>query len=169
MQDDLRFEPQGKGYNALPHVLTAYVDHWRSSGITWRVKCPYEGPSRPCASMEECLEHPAAPQDPYDRVSLSREDKLDPEFQQEVQEYKKALERWEDDHPDGHRHAVDRCWAEWVMDEGDVEPEYFLEPIPGDHPVTGPLRVLLGTRGYGEEADPVYRLWDDDKDGESRS
>lgn len=162
MQDDAKFDRQGEGYNALPHLLTATLDpDWRD-GMRWSVQCPYEGAGRPCALLEECTKHPR-PQSPG--VGCTP---MDPEFQQRWDEWEAADERWWEDHDFGSWHPANQCWASHMIAEGDYEPEYYLRSMPKGHVINGPLRIQIGRIGNYEEAEPVFRLWDDNESGEQR-
>ena len=156
-----RYSPKGEHDNRLPHRLIAQIDsHW-NGGVRWKLECPYEGVERPCALLMECTEHPR-PSDPYHKPMVTSELEIDPEYREEIEAYEKAMEAWEDEHPHGSYHHTGDCWARWVIEEGDYsEPEYFLADIPRGTPLVGPLEVLLGARGHGEDQEPVFRLWNE--------
>lgn len=163
---EVRFSPQGEHENALPHRLIALFDPGRHMGIQWKLECPYEGAERPCALLWECEEH-ERPKDPYHQPMVSFPGlEVDPEYAQELEAYEKAMEEWEEEHPQGPYHPVDRCWAEHMLADGDLEPEYFLEGITEGTPVISPVKVSLGQFGHGEEGEPVFRLWIDENNEE---
>jgi hypothetical protein len=164
--DDTRFSKKGEHDNVLPHLLTALIDPGWNGSVRWRLECPHKGADRPCALLWECTEHPR-PDDPFHKPVINAELEVDPEYAEEIAAYNKAMEGWEDEHPFGSYHHTDRCWAEWALAENDwIEPEYYLEPIPAGTPLISPLKVMIGARGYGEDQEPVFRLWDDNEDGE---
>jgi hypothetical protein len=92
----------------------------------------------------------------------------DPEVQQRWDEWEAADERWTEEHDDGPQHPTDHCWVEYMIAEGDYEPEYYLRSMPKGHVIDGPMQVQVGRVGYGEEAEPVFRLWDDNESGDER-
>lgn len=169
--DEGRFSPVGEHDNRLPHLLIASISQNWSGAVQWRLECPYEGVERPCSLLMECEEggDHVRPSDPYHKPMVTKDLEIDPEYREEIEAYERAMEVWEEAHPNGSYHHTDRCWAEWVIAEGEyAEPEYFLSDIPDGTLLGSPLKVLLGARGHGEDQEPVFRLWpeNDTENGE---
>lgn len=159
MDDSAEFEPQGVGMNLLPHLLTATLDPDWHRAVRWSVQCPHEGAGRPCALFEECIEHPR-PEPPDGVRGWASED---PETRQRYDVWVAEDDRWIDEHDSGPQHPVDQCWVDYMIREGESEPDYYLSRM-AKGAINGPMRVQVGRIGYGEEAEPVFRLWNDDKD-----
>lgn len=168
-----QYNEQGEGANKLPHLLTARIDTWRSGAVKWSVICPYEG-NRECGFIEECNgtdyevakwgcePHPKAPSDDLARYYLDGKLVGPPGAWEEAWDrYFEARDRWADEVHGGYGgHRTDKCWFEYVLKEGDVEPEYYLEPLEGQA-VSSPLKVCVGYTGSGEETEPVFKLWEE--------
>lgn len=175
-----RFEKQGQGSNAQPHLLVAKISPGSHSGVQWDVKCPYEG-VRECGLTEECsgseeeakkwgcepfpVSPPNMKGDPNLRTPEEREaDKA------AWDKFFEAQDRWRDEVHGGYLwHRTDQCWFEYALRSNpwDFEPEYYLALLPADMEINGPIKVMVGYDAYGEEVEPLFKLWEEPTNADS--
>lgn len=175
----MHFTPQGEGANAEPHLLIATVDAWRSGGVKWTVQCPYEGP-RECGLIEECMGSPkeverwgCEPHPVQPDVTPIPDDRGGWKYSEEDRKkwlaHEDALDHWKNvvhGGYDGHR--TDECWFVHISTVSDYwEPEYFLEGIPEGTPISGPMKVLVGYQGSGEDTEPKFKIWEESGNADS--
>lgn len=175
-----RFETQGEGGNALPHLLVATISPGSNGGVEWTVKCPYEG-RRECGSTEECFGTPADvekwgcepfPEMPEISTAVFAKGVLNKLVGKETEEWAKfeaARDRWVEEVHDGHEwHRTAECWFEYaIKDVWGSEPEFYLSKLPADMEINGPIKVMVGYDGYGEEVEPLFKLWEEPTNADS--
>lgn len=174
-----RFSPQGTGANDKPHLLVARLDRYASGAVQWNVKCPHEG-NRECGAVVDCNGTPddverwgceLYPETPGETPAPDGEGGY--EYSEEGSEawkkFEKARERWVYEVHDGFEwHHGSECWFEHVItSNGDFDPEYFLAELPDGMEVNSPIKVIVGYEGYGEDVEPVLRLWEEPTDDQS--
>ena len=127
--------------NELPHVLTPHLDQNGWCGISWKLKCPYEG-VRPCGVWVKCTEHtpPVPPPGP--------ENWDDPS--EAWQKYWAAYEDYRENVCPTEHHPGPECWFEHILALGEEEPEYYLAELPAGT-ITGPIPVAVSVTGYDDD------------------
>lgn len=158
--------------NTQPHVLTPILSAWHG-GVRWEVHCPHTGP-RACGLVEECTgsekdvekwgceRFPEPPKDYGDAGPESDE------ARDAWQKFEAARERWRDEVHGGYEwHRTEKCFFEYAVKAGDFDAEYFLDQLPQDMVIPGPMKVRVGYEGSGEDTEPKFKLWEEPSDGET--
>lgn len=162
-----RFDTRPDGPNAKPHILRAFLDPHAAGGVSWTIKCPYEGP-RECGLVEECTGSDKDVQkwgcEPFPTPPSDYGDGGPEEDRHAAWEaFEAARDRWENEVHGGRKwHRTEQCWFEHAIGDWDFEPEYYLSTMTGPNEkleISSPIQVAVGYDGYDEDTEPLLRPW----------
>lgn len=149
----------------LLHVSLRVLDHgW---GTDERIECPYDdlGADRPCAVMEECVEHPLPPAPPEPEPQhtwylghRSYAEGSDAALVTRWQAYWSQIDAYDTEHPHGPFHPRSECWVAQEVHEGDIE-DVVMEDFPDSLEIQSPIPVGWRNAGDTEMSELVLVYW----------